>query len=103
MDLFGRGWHRDVDIWRIRGELNRIGDILSGRKKPYSPQIALIVHEDRFLCGGMDRKRVGFSSRKGFAACGADYGQYFPEDVLDNPPQSVKLFPNGAGNNHDVV
>lgn len=69
----------------------------------YSPQIALIVHEDRFLCGGMDRKRVGFSSRKGFAACGADYGQYFPEDVLDNPPQSVKLFPNGAGNNHDVV
>ena len=31
-------------------------------------------------------------NRKGFATCGADYGQYILEDVLADPPKSVRLF-----------
>ena len=92
MDLFGRGWYRDADIWKLRGELNRIDDLVARRKRPYSPQIASVVHEDSFLCGGSDGLRRKLLVRTGFATCGTDYGQYLLADVLENPPESVKLF-----------
>ena len=92
MDLFGRGWYRDAEIWKLRAGLNALDDAVAGRKRPYSPQIASVVHEDSFLRGGMDKSRTALVDRKGFATCGADYGQYLLDDVLDNPPQSVKLF-----------
>ena len=92
MDLFGRGWYRDANMWKLRGELNRLDDIVAARKRPYSPQIASVVHEDSFLRGGWDARRSGLRNRKGFATCGADYGQYLLEDILENPPASVKLF-----------
>ena len=92
MDLFGRGWFRDAEIWKVRGELNALDDLLSNRKGMYAPQIASVVHEDSFLCGGWDEMRYKRIDRMGFATCGADYGQYLLSDVLENPPASVKLF-----------
>jgi hypothetical protein len=92
MDLFGRGWFRDKEIWEVRSALNRLDDRFSARKRPYAPQIASVVNEDSFLCGGWDVRRSKLRDRKGFATCGADYGQYLLSDVLENPPASVKLF-----------
>lgn len=92
MDLFGRGWFRDKEIWKVRSVLNRLDDMLAARKRPYAPQIASVVNEDSFLCGGWDVRRSKLRDRKGFATCGADYGQYLLSDVLENPPTSVKLF-----------
>ena len=92
MDLFGRGWYRDADIWKVRSELNALDCMLAARKGAYAPQIASVVHEDSFLCGGRDWRRGLLTNRRGFATCGADYGQYLLSDVLENPPASVKLF-----------
>ena len=92
MDLFGRGWFRDKEIWEVRSALNRLDDMLAARQRPYAPQIASVVNEDSFLCGGWDMRRSKLRDRKGFAKCGADYGQYLLSDVLENPPASVKLF-----------
>ena len=92
MDLFGRGWYRDADIWKVRRELNALDDLLADRKGMYAPQIASVVHEDSFFRGGRDKRRWGLMKRTGFATCGADYGQYLLDDVLENPPESVKLF-----------
>ena len=92
MDLFGRGWYRDADIWNVRRELNALDGLLADRKGLYAPQVASVVHEDSFFRGGRDKRRYGLMKRTGFATCGADYGQYLLADVLANPPQSVKLF-----------
>ena len=92
MDLFGRGWFRDAEIWKVRRALNALDDLLADRKGMYAPQIASVVHEDSFFRGGWDARRSGLRNRKGFATCGADYGQYLLEDILENPPASVKLF-----------
>ena len=92
MDLFGRGWFRDADIWKLRGELNWLDDMVAARRHPYSPQIAAVVHEESFLRGGWDVQRRKLLAQTGFATCGADYGQYLLSDVLENPPESVKLF-----------
>ena len=92
MDLFGRGWFRDEGIWNVRACLNRLDDMMAARKGMYAPQIASVVHEDSFLCGGRDERRSNLLNRKGFATCGADYGQYLLSDILENPPASVKLF-----------
>ena len=92
MDLFGRGWFRDEDIWKVRVALNQLDDRMADRKGPYAPQIASVVNEDSFLRGGWDSQRSKLRNRKGFATCGADYGQYLLSDILENPPASVKLF-----------
>jgi len=92
MDLFGRGWFRDEDIWKVRAELNGLDDMMAGRKGLYAPQIASVVNEDSYFCGGCSGQRRALMNRKGFATCGADYGQYLLSDVLENPPASVKLF-----------
>ena len=92
MDLFGRGWFRDEGIWKVRGELNRLDDMLADRKGLYAPQIASVVHEDSFLRDGWEEMRYKLVDRVGFATCGADYGQYLLFDILENPPASVKLF-----------
>ena len=99
MDLFGRGWFRDEYIWKVRAEINQLDDMMAGRKGLYAPQIASVVHEDSFLCGGWDARRSKLRDRKGFAKCGADYGQYLLSDILENPPAFVKLFYLTIANN----
>ena len=89
MDLFGRGWFRDREIWRLRKQLDQLEAAVQNRAAPYAPEIASVVHEDSFLHNGWGSGPL--LSRRGFARCGADYGQYLLEDFLANPPVSVKL------------
>ena len=87
MDLFGRGWFRSGRLWALREKLNALDDALLARKRPYSPEIAIVVNEDSFLhigcnAGKMMRPLV---ERRDFALCGSTYGQYYLNDILGNP------------------
>ena len=43
VDLFGRGWYRDADIWKVRSELNALDCMLAARKGAYASEIASVV------------------------------------------------------------
>ena len=96
MDLCGRGWFRDADLWRIRKALNALDDAMMRRERPYSPEIAIVVDERSLM-------RNGFGSweetapplalaRLRFNLCGATHGQYLLDDVLADPPDCKLLF-----------
>ena len=87
MDLFGRGWYNDPDLWKLRTELAPLEEAMFRRTKPYSPEIADIVDERSFLylaCGAT-RAMAPLMNRYVFDGCGAPYGQYFLNDVLARP------------------
>jgi len=90
MDLFGHGWFRDREVWKIRRELNALDDLMLKRKKPYSPEIAVCVNEESFLYLGWGSGAVTDPAltRRGFDMSGVTYGQYFLNDVLANPPDA---------------
>ena len=94
MDLCGRGWFRDRDIWETRRLLNAVDDAMLSRKRPYSPEIAIVADEESLMmnCWGSSRNVWPFLSRKGIETCGAPCGQYLLSDVLDNPPDAKLLF-----------
>ena len=87
MDLFGRGWYLDPDLWVLRRELAQLEQAMFVRTKPYSPEIANVVDERSFLYLACEsRKTMGvLLNRYMLDGCGAPYGQYFLNDVLDNP------------------
>ena len=91
MDLFGRGWLRDERLWKLRAELVPLDRAMLARRKTYSPMIANVVDEESFLHDGWRAGRAKVLDRRGFATCGADYGQYLLPDFLRHPPESVKL------------
>ena len=94
MDLFGRGWYRDADLWKIRTKLAALDDAMLTRTKPYEPEIAFVMDEQSmvYLKPTANRAMGTLVARKFFDSCGATYGQYFLNDILDNPPANVKLF-----------
>jgi len=88
MDLFGRGWFRDREVWKIRAELMPLEKAMMSRNRPYSPEIALCVNEESFLYRGWN-SHVATSpllERRAFERCGATYGQYLLDDFLSHPP-----------------
>ena len=87
MDLFGRGWYDDPDLWRLRTELAPLEEAMLSREKPYEPEIANIVDERSFLylaCESPKTMEV-LLNRYLFDGCGAPYGQYLLNDVLARP------------------
>jgi len=92
MDLFGRGWFADPDIWKLRAELAALDREMLNRRAPFSPEVANVVDEDSMLHDGWGGEREAVLDRVGFATSGANYGQYLLADILRNPPKSVKLF-----------
>lgn len=94
MDLFGRGWYRDPDLWKIRTRLAALDEAFLNRTKPYEPEIANVMDEAsmNYVKPGASRVTSMLSIRKFFDGCGAPYGQYFLNDILENPPENVKLF-----------
>jgi len=90
MDLFGHGWFRDREVWKVRRELNALDDLMLARKKPYSPEIAVCVNEESFLYLGWGSGTVTGPAltRRGFDISGVTYGLYFLNDVLENPPEA---------------
>ena len=93
MDLCGRGWFRDEELWRLRSALKEMDNALLNRKAPYTPEIALVLDEESLMMNGWNSDRIvgPFLSRVGLERLGATYGQYLLDDVLDNPPDA-KLF-----------
>lgn len=93
MDLCGRGWFRDEELWRLRSALKEMDNALLNRKAPYTPEIALVLDEESLMMNGWNSGRIvgPFLSRVGLERLGATYGQYLLDDVLDNPPDA-KLF-----------
>ena len=96
MDLCGRGWFRDAEMWKIRKALNVMDDAMMHRKKPYTPEIALVVDEKSLMRNGFGssaevRPHLKYA-RIRFNLCGATHGQYLLDDVLANPPDSKLLF-----------
>jgi len=87
MDLMGRGWFRDARVWDVRRALAPLENALARRTRPYSPEIAAVVDEESFLDYGCGSSALlgPVLSRQGFATCGATYGQYFLDDILENP------------------
>ena len=95
MDLCGRGWFRDAEMWKIRKALNVLDDAMLRRKKPYSPEIALVVDERSLMRNGFgSSKEVTpqlHHARFRLNLCGATHGQYLLDDVLANPPDCKLL------------
>ncbi len=93
MDLFGRGWHRDAEIWKIRKALNGVDDRLLARERPYEPEIAVATDDASLVlnAAGSSKFMTYLRRRNGYARCGGTYGQYFFEDLMSSPPPTVKL------------
>ncbi|MBO7207777.1 MAG: hypothetical protein J6W10_09235 [Kiritimatiellae bacterium] len=93
MDLCGRGWFRDEELWRLRSALKEMDEAILKRERPYSPEIALVLDEESLMMNGWNSGRSvwPFLNRAGLERCGAPYGQYLLDDVLRNPPDA-KLF-----------
>lgn len=87
MDLFGHGWFRDEEIWDIRRALNTIDRALLERKRPYSPEIAVVADEESLMGNAWGSSGLVFPLlvRRGFDTCGTSCGQYLLSDVLENP------------------
>ena len=94
MDLFGRGWYRDADLWQIRTKLAKLDDLMLARQRPYEPEIAFVMDEASmlYLKPHANRAMGTLTARKFFDACGAPYGQYLLNDLLADPPKNAKLF-----------
>ena len=96
MDLCGRGWFRDADLWRIRKALNALDDAMMRRERPYSPEIAVVVDEKSLMRNGFgsgnETVHPLFHARLRFNRCGATHGQYLLDDVLADPPDCKLLF-----------
>ena len=94
MDLFGRGWYLDSDLWALRRDLEPLEQSMFERTKPYSPEIANIVDERSFLYLACESRRAmqALMSRSVFDGCGAPYGQYLLNDVLARPIDAKLYF-----------
>ena len=94
MDLFGRGWYLDSDLWALRRELEPLEQSMFARAKPYAPEIADIVDERSFIYLACESRRamVALLNRSMFDGCGAPYGQYLLNDVLERPIDAKLYF-----------
>ena len=94
MDLFGRGWYLNSDLWALRRELEPMEQAMFARAKPYAPEIADIVDERSFLYLACESRRAmtALLNRPMFDGCGALYGQYFLNDVLERPIDAKLYF-----------
>ena len=87
MDLQGRGWWNDSDIWRIIPETGEMERKMLGRTRPFSPEIALIIDEESLLHVGANTVReLGgiVHGRRMLSLIGAPFGQYLLSDVARN-------------------
>ena len=95
MDLCGRGWFRDAEMWKMRKALNSMDDAMLRRRKPYSPEIALVVDERSLMRNGFGSSKAVtpqlHHARFRLNLCGATHGQYLLDDVLADPPDCKLL------------
>ena len=97
MDLPGRGWYDDARIWDTHRRLASLDADVLKRKKPFQPEIAIILDEDSMihLTGGSNvmARPLVYESRAAFGRSGAPYGQYMLRDVIaGNVPAKLQVF-----------
>ena len=97
MDLTGRGWYDDRDLWRVMEELRPLDELMLARRTCFTPDIALLLDE-RSMMFAAAGSRVAFEplvkrAREGLERCGAPYGQYFASDALaGRVPARLQIF-----------
>ena len=93
----GTGWYDSWDeIWRNVAELEPLERETLARRRPYSPDVAILADEESLLCFGTESRRFAVpllnKSRMAFPRAGVSFGQYVLQDVLNKPlPEEVRL------------
>ena len=95
MDLTGRGWYNDRDLWSVMETMRPLDEKMFARRSCFSPEIALLLDEHSMLYAAAG-SRVAFEplikrAREGLERCGVPYGQYFVTDALAGRLKSAKL------------
>jgi len=87
MDLGRAGWFNDPAMWAEMERLRSLDELLLTNPTPFRPEIAAILDERSMLLaatGSSVVTRPGvYEARRALARCGAPYGQYLLDDVLD--------------------
>ena len=86
----GTGWYDSWDeIWRPVADLDVLERASLARRRPYTPEVAVLADEDSLLCCGTDSHLFARPllnlSRFAFPRAGVSYGQYMLQDVLAKP------------------
>jgi len=97
MDLPGQGWFNDAAIWREIVRLRPVDEAMLRRPAPFLPDIAAVIDEDSMchLAGGSSpaARPLIYEGRSALGRCGAPYGQYLLQDVLDGKvPARMQVF-----------
>lgn len=86
MDLRGRGWFLDRDLWQVMDETKPYETARLMSDKPFAPAVASIVSEESFYCRrrwwrGPSVRPVSVGLRN-FERCNVPVGQYLLNDTL---------------------
>lgn len=97
MDLFGDGWYDDPAIWQVMKQLQPMDEAMLRRQSPFAPEIAAILDEDSMCClttgAAVVTTPLIYRGRTAFGRCGAPYGQYLLQDVVEgNVPARMWVF-----------
>ena len=97
MDLPAQGWFNDARIWQEMVRLRPVDDAMLRRRRPFTPDVAMITHEDSMchLTGdsAVAAQPLTYSVRADFGRMGAPYGQYLFADVLAGKvPAKLQIF-----------
>jgi beta-galactosidase len=92
MDLPGQGWFNDAAIWQECVRLRPVDNAMLQRKEPFTPEIAAVIDETSmcYLTGGSSKaaRPLIYEGRGALGRCGAPYGQYLMQDVIDGSVQA---------------
>ena len=97
MDLTGRGWYDDRDLWRVMEKMRPLDEKMLSRQTRFTPEIALLLDE-RGMMFAAAGSRIAFEplvkrAREGLERCGTTYGQYFVTDSFaGRVPAKLQIF-----------
>ncbi len=95
MDLGATGWFNHPGYWDQMKRLVRLDQVMLTKGKAYRPEIALVIDEKSALllteAGEALGRNLISESRRALARCGAPYGQYLLDDVIQGRVQA-KLY-----------
>jgi hypothetical protein len=96
MDLGSAGWFDDPAMWTEMKRLEAIDLPLLKNPTPYKPEIAMVIDEASAMSIAHDGNKIGrpliYEGRAPFARCGAPFGQYLLDDVLNGKVNHAKVY-----------
>ena len=91
MDLTGRGWYADPELWKIMESFGSVETDMLENPSPYSPEVAIIFGEEssNYLApqwrGGNFAAEYARATRYYANKSSATYGSYLLRDTLEKP------------------